>query len=72
MLFRSLNTLGKALERIVATRLKEVSKESNLLPKTQFRARPNRSTKTTLYRLKDRIRLILVLGKISFLLALDV
>src|SRR6202008_3826887 len=67
-----LNTLGKALERIVATRLKEISERSNLLPKTQFRARPNRFTETALYLLKDRISTILALGKIPSLLALDV
>ena len=67
-----LNTLGKALERLIAIRLKETSEENNLLPKTQLRARPNRSTETALYLLKERILAILALGKIPSLLALDV
>ena len=67
-----MSTLGKALESIIATRLKEISEKSNLLPETQFRARPNRSTETALYLLKDRIRAILALDKIPSLLALDV
>ena len=29
-----LNTLGKALERVIAIRLKETSERNNLLPKT--------------------------------------
>ena len=67
-----LNTLGKALESIVATRLKDISEKSDLLPKSQFGARPNRSTETALYLLRERILAIRALGKIPSLLALDV
>ena len=67
-----LNTLGKALERIVAFRLKDISEKSALLPKSQFGARPNRSTETALYLLRERILAIRALGKIPSLLALDV
>ena len=67
-----LNTLGKALESIVATRLRDISEKSDLLPKLQFGARPNRSTETALYLLRERILAIRALGKIPSLLALDV
>ena len=67
-----LNTLGKALESIVATRLKDISEKNDLLPKTQFGARPNRSTETALYLLRERILAIRALDKIPSLLALDV
>ena len=50
-----LNTLGKALESIVANRLKDTSEKSKLLPESQFRARPNRSTETALFLLREKI-----------------
>ena len=57
---------------MVATKLKVISEKNSLLPKTQYGARPNRSTETALFLLKERIQAILALGKIPSLLALDV
>jgi hypothetical protein len=67
-----LNTLGKVLEAIVATRLKQVSEENNLLPNTQFGARPQRSTSSALFSLLERIKLAKAYKLIPSLLALDV
>jgi hypothetical protein len=44
-----LNTLGKALESIIATRLKDLAEKYSLLPDSQYRARSKRSTETALF-----------------------
>ena len=67
-----LNTLGKVLESIVATRLKDLAERNNLLPESQYGARPNRSTETALFQITEKIRAVQQYGLIPFILALDV
>ena len=67
-----LNTLGKLLESIVAHRLREISEENSLLPNSQHGARPNRSTSSALFILKERLKLIKEYNLIPSILALDV
>ena len=67
-----LNTLGKVLESIIFIRLKLVSEEYDLLPNTQYGARPGRSTSSALFSLLERIKLVKAYKLIPSLLALDV
>jgi len=67
-----LNTLGKLLESIVATRLRSISEENSLLPNSQYGARPNRSTTSALFILQERLRLAKSYSLVPSLLALDV
>lgn len=67
-----LNTLGKALEAIVTNRLKDAAESYNLLPNTQYGARPGRSTDTALYNLIESTRLIKSYKLIPSVLTLDV
>lgn len=50
-----LNTLRKLLEAVVAKRISYYAEKHNLLPDTQFRARPGRSTEQALLILVDAI-----------------
>ena len=67
-----LNSIGKALESIVAYRLKNLAEENALLPDSQYGARPKRSTETALFQLTEKIKAIQQQGLIPSLLALDV
>jgi len=67
-----LNTLGKTLESIIATRLKDLAEGHRLLPDSQYGARPNRSTETALFQIIEKIKAIQSYGLIPSLLALDV
>lgn len=69
-----LNTLGKTLEKIVATRLSKLVEEHHLLPATQMGARPGRSTVTALELLTEQIRTVWVQDKklVATLLSLDI
>ena len=67
-----LSTLGKVLESVVATRLKDLAETYNLLPDSQYGARPGRSTETALFQITEKIRAIQSFGLIPSLLALDV
>jgi hypothetical protein len=48
-----LNTLGKILEAVIVQRLSELAEAHQLLPDTQFGARPNRSAETALLNLSE-------------------
>lgn len=50
-----LNTLGKLLEAVMAKRLSYYAEKHNLLPATQFGARPGRSTEQALLILVNAI-----------------
>jgi hypothetical protein len=50
-----LNTLGKVLEAVIAQRLSELAEAHQLLPDTQFGARPNRSAETALLNLSEEV-----------------
>jgi Reverse transcriptase (RNA-dependent DNA polymerase) len=67
-----LNTLGKALESVIANRLKGVTEKFNLLPNTQHGARPMRSTESALFLLREKIKAILGYRRVPSLLTLDV
>jgi hypothetical protein len=64
--------MGKVLERIIATRLKNISETHGLLPNSQYGARPKRSTETALFQLTERIKAIQINKLIPSILALDV
>ena len=53
-----LNTLGKALEAVIARRLRFLVEKYTLLPNTQMGARKGRSTETALYLLLEKVRTI--------------
>ena len=53
-----LNTLGKALEAIVATRISRLAEKHSLLPDTQYGARPRRSIDDALINVQEQIRAI--------------
>ena len=69
-----LNTLGKALEKIVAQRLSKLAEAHKLLPDTQMGARPGRSTITALELLTEQIRTVWAKGDklVASLLSLDI
>jgi hypothetical protein len=64
--------LGKVLESIVATRLRDLAENNGLLPESQYGARPNRSTETALFQITERIKVIQQHNLIPSILALDV
>jgi endonuclease/exonuclease/phosphatase family metal-dependent hydrolase len=66
-----LNTLGKALESIMAVRLSDWAETHNLLPKEQMGARRNRSTETALRLLTESIFTAWSCGKVASMLSLD-
>jgi hypothetical protein len=53
-----LNTIGKLIESLMAKRLSLAPKEHKLLPDTQIRARPGRSTETALELLTAQVKTI--------------
>ena len=53
-----LNTLGKALEAVMARRLRFLVEKYTLLPNAQMGARKGRSTETALYLLLEKVRTI--------------
>jgi hypothetical protein len=53
-----LNTLGKSLESLIAARLAKTAEKFNLIPNSQFGGRPNRSIKTALLTLSEKIKAI--------------
>jgi hypothetical protein len=69
-----LNTLGKALEKVVAQRLSKLAEEHNLLPETQMGARPGRSTMTALELLTEQIHTVWAKDEklVASLLSLDI
>jgi hypothetical protein len=67
-----LSTLGKVLESIVSTRLRDLAETHTLLPDSQYGARPGRSTETALFQIIEKIRAVQSVNLIPSLLALDV
>ena len=69
-----LNTLGKALEKLVATRLSEAAEEHCLLPDTQMGARPQRSTLSAMELITSQVKAIWYKNrdKVASLLSLDI
>ena len=53
-----LNTLGKALETVVAKRVRFLAESHALLPPTQIGTRKQRSVDTALYLLLEKIRTV--------------
>ena len=69
-----LNTLGKILESIVAGRISDLAERWELLPDTQYGARPGRSTETALLNIYEQTRAAWARSKraVVTILAMDV
>ena len=69
-----LDTLGKALETVVAMRLRECAEQNGLLPEEQMGARRGRSVETALEVLTDAVHTVWGINKmnVATLLSLDV
>lgn len=69
-----LDTIGKALESVIATRINDYAEEHNLLPKTQMGARRKRSTESALELLVEQIHTVWSGGNehVASILSLDV
>ena len=67
-----LNTLGKAIEKVLATRLRDAAELHGLLPQSQMGARPQRSTETALALFTDQIRDTWAVKGTASLLAIDI
>ena len=53
-----LNTLGKLLERVLASRLSQLAETNNLLPDSQMGARPGRSAETAIQMITEQVHAI--------------
>ena len=67
-----LNTIGKLMEAIAATRLSELAEKENLLPEMQMGFRKGRSTETALFLLTSQVEKIWKEGMVASLLSLDI
>lgn len=69
-----LDTVGKALESIIATRLSKLAEEHNMLPACQMGARRGRSTETALELLVEQIHTVWGEGNnhVASILSLDI
>ena len=67
-----LNTLGKAIEKVLADRLRDTAELHRLLPQSQMGARPERSTETALALFTDQIRDTWAAKGTASLLAIDI
>lgn len=69
-----LNTMGKALEKIVAQRISEAAETYNLLPEEQMGARPKRSTLSAIELLTEQVYTIWGQDKglVASMLSLDI
>ena len=69
-----LNTLGKALESIIARKISHLTEEFKLIPDTQMGARPGRGTETALELLTEQVHTVWNQGndKVASLLSIDV
>ena len=67
-----LNTIGKLMEAIAATRLSELAEKENLLPEMQIGFRKGRSTETALFLLTSQVEKIWKEGMVASLLSLDI
>lgn len=69
-----LNTLGKTLESVIASRIRETAESYGLLPDTQYGARQGRATETALQQISEKIHTIWGRNKrcVASLLSLDV
>ena len=53
-----LNTIGKLLERVIASRISQLAKTNSLLPETQIEARPERSAETAIQMITEQVQAI--------------
>ena len=67
-----LNTTGKLLEAITATRLSKVAEEARLLPEIQIGFRKERSTESALFLLTSQVEKVWKEGMVASLLSLDI
>ena len=68
-----LNTIGKLVEALTASRLRDAAEEHGLLPDTQMGARRGRSTETALELLVEQVRTVWTSKKhVASLLSLDI
>lgn len=69
-----LNTLGKILESVISNRIKYFAESYELLPDSQYGARPLRATETALQQITEKIHTIWGRGnkRVASLLSLDV
>ena len=67
-----LNTIGKLMEAIAATRLSELAEKENLLPEMQMGFRKGRSTEIALFLLTSQVEKIWKEGMVASLLSLDI
>ncbi|RFU26788.1 hypothetical protein B7463_g9554, partial [Scytalidium lignicola] len=67
-----LQTIGKGLEKVIARRISEYLERNNLLPRTQFGARPRRSTEHALMLLIEKIHDAWRTRKVLSLVTFDV
>ena len=67
-----LNTTGKLMEAITATRLSKVAEEARLLPEIQMGFRKGRSTESALYLLTSQVEKVWKEGMVASLLSLDI
>ena len=67
-----LNTTGKLMEAIAATRLSKVAEEARLLPEIQMGFRKGRSTESALFLLTSQVEKVWKEGMVASLLSLDI
>ena len=67
-----LNTTGKLMEAITATRLSKVAEEARLLPEIQMGFRKGRSTESALFLLTSQVEKVWKEGMVASLLSLDI
>jgi len=67
-----LNTLGKVIEKVLATKLRNAAESQGLPPPTQMGCRPNRSTETALAYLTEQIHETWNNGAVASVLAVDI
>jgi exonuclease III len=53
-----LNTIGKLLERVIASRISQLAETNSLLPETQMGARPGRSAETAIQMITEQVQAI--------------
>jgi hypothetical protein len=53
-----LNTLGKLLERVIASRMSQLAETNGLLPDSQMGARPGRSSETAIQMITEQVHAI--------------
>ena len=67
-----LNTIGKLMEALAATKLSELAEKENLLPEIQMGFRKERSTESALFLLTSQVEKVWKEGMVASLLSLDI